>query len=115
MGTLYIYQCRKCGFEADRGSTQPYYVFSGSILQKYCPKTEQIVELFKMWDQGEPRLSCQDPDWQKELEDSTPCQNCKGACLKDLDIQTISDDWAIYTCPRCGNTKMDATGIIMAD
>ena len=109
MGTLYIYQCRKCGFEANLGSTQPYYVFTGSILQKYCPKTEQIVELFKMRDQGEPRLSCQDPDWQKELEDSTPCQNCKGECLEDLALSPV------YKCPRCGNTIMDVAGIIMAD
>ena len=44
MGTMYGLRCKDCGFEAELGTEQPYYVMSGAaITDKYCPKTGEIV------------------------------------------------------------------------
>lgn len=106
MGTLYSYHCPQCDFKAALSTKQPYHLFSGSVLQKYCPATEQIVKLFKDHMTAETRISCQDPKWQEKLDDPSPCQNCKGECLKELEN--------IPQCPRCGS-EMRICGVIFAD
>ena len=71
------YVCRNCGFEAELGSRQPYYVMSGSITEKYCPQTGEIVEIFREYDAGPPEISC-----QKEKRLDAPCQNCRGSVCR---------------------------------
>ena len=99
MGQMTHYVCESCGFEADLGTRQPYYVMSGSITEKYCPQTGEIVEIFRENDAGPPEISC-----QEEAREETPCQNCRGECLQDLEILTLdSEAVEAYKCPRCGD------------
>ena len=93
------YVCKNCGFEAELGSRQPYYVMMGSITEKYCPQTGEIVEIFREYDAGPPEISC-----QEEAREETPCQNCRGECLQDLEILTLdSEAVEACECPRCGD------------
>ena len=105
MGTMTLYVCKNCGFEAELGTTQPYYVMSGSLTDKYCPKTGEIVEIFREYDQGPEEICCQAEDWQEEFGDPALCRDCKGECLKDLEMldREEESDFQGYKCPRCGS------------
>ena len=117
MGQMTHYVCESCGFEAELGATQPYYVMSGSLTDKYCPKTGEIVEIFREYDQGPEEICCQAEDWQEEFGDPAFCQNCKGECLQDLEILTLdSEAVEAYKCPRCGDElQCDHMTVIFVD
>ena len=41
---------------------------------------------------------------EEEAREETPCQNCRGECLQDLEILTLdSEAVEAYKCPRCGD------------
>lgn len=116
MGTMTLYVCKNCGFEAELGTTQPYYIMSGSLTDKYCPKTGEIVEIFREYDQGPEEIGCQAEDWQEEFGDPAFCQNCKGECLKALEILSLEDNESgTYCCPRCGDSLQRTLSIILVD
>ena len=105
MGKMIGFTCSKCGFEVKAGTTQPYFVMRGSLTDKYCPKTEQIVRIFRLYGMGEPQICCQDKEWQDEFGDPLLCRDCKGECLKDLEMPAAEGegDSQWYKCPRCGS------------
>ena len=90
MGTMYGFLCKKCGFEAELGDEQPYYLMSGPVQDKYCPEIDDIVTIRP----GE--VSCQ----AYKDENCEACKNCKGDCLKDIEMKKNGK----YKCPRCGGT-----------
>ena len=96
MGTVIGFICDKCGFEFEIGETQPYYTFSGEIVDKYCPHVEQIISVFTPHGR-EVRIRCEDEDWQEEFGDPEHCKKCDRSCLKSLDSART-----LTTCPRCG-------------
>ena len=98
-------KCSKCGFEVNAGTEQPYYIMRGSLTDKYCPKTEQIVRIFRFHGTGEPEISCQDEEWQKEFGTPDLCRDCKGECLQDLEKAAPEgeEERGLYKCPRCGS------------
>ena len=110
MGTAFGFKCRNCEFEANLGATQPYFLMSGSVTDKYCPKTGEIVRVFTGYYDNKTEIKCQDKEWQKEFGNPAACRNCKGECLQDLEMLAVSDDSEIwgekfggYKCPRCGS------------
>ena len=50
MGQMAGFMCKKCGFHAELGTQQPYFIMSGSLTDKYCPKIEKIVTVFEALD-----------------------------------------------------------------
>ena len=112
MGVMYGLRCKKCGFEAELGTEQPYFVMRGSLTDKYCPKTEQIVCIFRLYGMGDPEISCQDKEWQQEFGDPALCRDCKGECLQDLErlAPEGEKEFCGYKCPRCGG-DLDMSGI----
>lgn len=105
MGKTMGFKCRNCGFEAEIGNEQPYFTMSGSLLDKYCPKTGKIVTVFTSLYDDTPKICCQDKEWQLEFGNSTLCRNCKGECLQDLEMLAASEESGVqgYKCPTCGN------------
>jgi hypothetical protein len=121
MGQMGHFMCENCGFEAELGFSQPYYVMSGSITEKYCPRTGEIINVFRQYDAGPPEIGCQAEDYREQLHDPELCKNCKGECLQDLEIIDSVDDGddkdvESYKCPRCGGTlRNDFTVMIFVD
>ena len=109
------FKCSKCGFEVKAGTTQPYFVMRGSLPDKYCPKTEQIVRIFRLYGMGEPQICCQDKEWQKEFGDPALCGDCKGECLQDLErlAPEGEKEFCGYKCPRCGGDP-DTTSVMFS-
>ena len=105
MGQRIGFKCRNCGFEAELGTEQPYYIMSGSITDKYCPKIAEIITVFTSIYDGITQVSCQDKEWQEEFGDPALCRDCKGECLKDLEMldREEESDFQEYKCPRCGS------------
>ena len=105
MGQAIGFKCRNCGFEAELGDEQPYWVMSGSLTDKYCPKIAEIITVFTSVYDGTTQISCQDEDWQEEFGDPALCRDCKGECLKDLEMleREEGSDFQGYKCPRCGS------------
>jgi hypothetical protein len=115
MGEMYGLRCKKCGFEAELGTEQPYFTMSGSLTDKYCPKTEQIVCISRVFGVEEPEISCQNEEWQKEFGAPDLCRDCKGECLQDLESLAPEGDEEFrgYKCPRCGG-DLDRNGGIFS-
>ena len=118
MGQKDSYTCRKCGFNATLGITQPFFIMSGSILEKYCPATNSIVSIFhSIYDQT-TAVNCQDKNWQENFGVPALCLNCKGECLKELET-LCSDEYknvSAYKCPCCGNAlERDFSSIMFVD
>lgn len=105
MGTMYGFKCMNCGLEAKLGEQQPYYIMSGSITDKYCPKIGKIISVFTKYYDNITKISCQDDEWQREFGNLALCRNCKAECLQDLEMLAASDDseFCGYKCPRCGS------------
>lgn len=97
MGTVLGYLCNECGYEFEIGETQPYWVFAGAIVDKYCPHVEEIISVFTSHG-GEVKIRCEDEDWLNEFGDPEHCKKCDRSCLKSLD----SPAGALTICPRCG-------------
>ena len=106
--------CEKCGFHAELGTQQPYFVMSGSLTDKYCPETGEIIYVFRELNDGPPEISCQK---EKQVEVPEPCKNCSGECLKEFEVLTCKRKHVkAYKCPRCGGRMEDSlTGIILVD
>ena len=96
MGTVLGYLCNECGYEFEIGETQPYWVFAGEIVDKYCPHTEEIIHVLTTLS-GEVKITCQNKDWQEEFGDPEHCKGCDSSCLKSLD-----PPGDLLICPRCG-------------
>lgn len=107
MGMMVEYRCRNCGFHAELGTQQPYFVMSGSLMDKYCPEMEEIVTVFEALD-GSTKIACQDKDWQDEFGDPLRCQNCNAECLKAVEMASADEENVIYKCPRCGSNLDDS-------
>ena len=77
----------------------------GSITDKYCPKIAEIITVFTSIYDGTARVSCQDKEWLEEFGDPAFCRDCKGECLKDLEMLTSGGegDSQWYKCPSCGS------------
>ena len=105
MGTMYGFKCRNCEFEAKLGEQQPYYLMSGSVTDKYCPKTGEFVGVFTNYYDNMTKISCKEEWWQREFGNPVHCLNCKGECLQDLEMLAASDasEFCGYKCPRCGS------------
>ena len=112
MGMMYTLKCKNCQFEATLGSQQPYYVMTGSIVDKYCAKTGKIIRVFTSCYKDTTEISCLKKNWQMESGDPAHCRNCKGECLQDLEMLSASDDSECngYKCPSCGSV-LDSTCI----
>lgn len=114
MGQMAGFMCKKCGFHAELGTQQPYFVMSGSLVDKYCPETGRIVHVFRELNAGPPEISC-----LKERQDDAPesCKNCNGTCLKDFESLTRGrKNVKAYKCPRCGGRMEDTmTELILID
>ena len=78
---------------------------SGSITDKYCPKIAEIITVFTSIYDGITQVSCQDKEWQEKFGDPLLCRDCKGECLKDLEMPAAEGegDSQWYKCPRCGS------------
>ncbi|MBR2872448.1 MAG: hypothetical protein IKB99_03025 [Lentisphaeria bacterium] len=105
MGTLYSYQCNNCGFEATLGSQQPYHIFAGTIHQKYCPNTKEIVEVFLPITGEEWEITCCSPGEQEGSDTPRCCKECNGECLQSLTVLSLTGQSEIlsYQCPCCGD------------
>ena len=105
MGETIGFKCRNCGFEAELGNEQPYWVMSGSLTDKYCPKIAEIITIFTSLYDGTPQLSCQNKEWQDEFGDPAHCRECKGECLQDLEMLEREEESCFqgYKCPSCGS------------
>jgi hypothetical protein len=114
MGMMAGYKCKKCGFHAELGTQQPYFVMSGSRMDKYCPETGRIVHVFRELNAGFPEISCL-KDKQREVPES--CKNCKGECLKDFEVLVRrGKNVEVYKCPCCGGRLEDSqTELILID
>ena len=112
MGETMGFKCRNCGLEAELGTEQPYYTMSGSITDKYCPKIAEIITVFTSIYDGITQVSCQDKEWQEEFGDPALCRDCKGECLKDLEMLEREErsNFQMYKCPRCGR-NLDWNGM----
>ena len=58
MGVMISLKCSKCGFEVNAGTEQPYYIMSGSITDKYCPKIGKIISVFTKYYDNITKISC---------------------------------------------------------
>ena len=118
MGIWRYYICDKCGWEQMFSVDQPGYGRDRSIWQKYCPKTDQIINVYYDGNDAE-----EDEIWCVEMKRGRSrkmrgrvgmChrKNCDGRCLKDLVILAYNDsEEAIsYKCPRT-----DCDGIMQVD
>ena len=107
MGQMAGFMCKKCGFHAELGTQQPYFIMSGSLTDKYCPKIEKIVTVFEALD-GSTKIACQDEIWQEEFGVPRHCQGCKAEGLKAIEMASADEENVIYKCPRCGSNLDDS-------
>ena len=116
MGTSKNYICDQCGLELRLNTSQPA---AGNciISEKYCPRTDQIIEITSEWNSDEETICCVDYKKRKSRSARAGIANChlkkcNGDCLEELIILAYdeSDDAAEYKCPRhnCeGKMKVD--------
>ena len=117
MGTKKYYECADCGFEWELFTKQPSYVFSGSIIQKYCPKTQEITSVCRSILTNEVSVSCIKNSDSEKIDSTSPCFNCNGDCLQDLEVLSWNSaehkDAEAYKCPHCGNILQNNHRIII--
>ena len=118
MGIWRYYLCDKCGWEHCFSVDQPGYGRDRLIWQKYCPKTDQIMNVYYDGNDAE-----KDEIWCVEMKKrrsrrkragiaNCHLKNCDGRCLKDLIILTYDDneEAVSYKCPHS-----DCEGIMQVD
>ena len=104
MGETFGYKCRNCGFEAELGNQQPYFIMCGAVTDKYCTKTGYIISVITDSYDNSQQIICQNKEWQIEFGDPEYCRNCNCECLQDVELLTTSDgEFNGYKCPSCGS------------
>lgn len=120
MSTKRGFICDKCHLKVVLATSQPSYIMAGEVLEKYCPKTREFTYVFRSIWENKIKIGCLDKKVQEEFYDATPCQNCSGECLQDIEIIEQSgcdQEGEKYRCPACGGVlQLDPYGpFIMAD